>query len=82
MQFVSLQFLIFIMGTIFIYFIIPKKVRYIWLLLASMAFYYIVSGKFLVFLIAVTLVTYGAGLLIEKNKERHLKQQSFVLCLA
>ncbi|SDA50968.1 D-alanyl-lipoteichoic acid acyltransferase DltB, MBOAT superfamily [Butyrivibrio sp. INlla18] len=82
MQFVSLQFLIFIMGTIFIYFIIPKKVRYIWLLLASMAFYYIVSGKFLVFLIAVTLVTYGAGLLIEKNKEKAPKTAKLCLVLS
>lgn len=82
MQFVSLQFLAFLMGTIFIYFIIPKKVRYIWLLLASMAFYYAVSGKFLVFLIAVTLVTYGAGLLIENNKEKAPKTAKLCLVLS
>ena len=82
MQFVSLQFLAFLMGTIFIYFIIPKKVRYIWLLLASMAFYYVVSGKFLVFLIAVTLVTYGAGLLIENNKEKAPKTAKLYLVLS
>ncbi|AOZ96625.1 MBOAT family O-acyltransferase [Butyrivibrio hungatei] len=82
MQFVSLQFLAFLMGTIFIYFIIPKKVRYIWLLLASMAFYYVVSGKFLVFLIAVTLVTYGAGLLIEKNIEKAPKTAKLCLVLS
>ena len=82
MQFVSLQFLAFLMGTIFIYFIIPKKVRYIWLLLASMAFYYVVSGKFLVFLIAVTLVTYGAGLLIENNKEKAPKTAKLCLVLS
>lgn len=82
MQFVSLQFLAFLMGTIFIYFIIPKKVRYIWLLLTSMAFYFIVSGKFLIFLIAVTLVTYGAGLLIEKNIEKAKKTAKLYLVLS
>ncbi len=79
MQFVSLQFLGFLAAVIFIYFIIPKKVRYIWLLLASWGFYYKVGGKFLILLVLVTLVTYGAGILIEKEKEKQGSKAGTIL---
>ncbi len=82
MQFVSLQFLGFLAAVIFVYFIIPKKVRYIWLLLASWGFYYKVGGKFLILLVLVTLVTYGAGILIEKEKEKQGSKAGTILAAA
>ena len=70
MQFVSLKFLIFLFLTISIYFVLPKKVRYIWLLGASWAFYYKVSGKLLLLLVTVSVVAYLGGRLMEgKNKK-------------
>ncbi len=82
MQFVSLQFLGFLAAVILIYFILPKKIRYIWLLTASWGFYYKAGGKFLILLILVTLVTYGAGLLIEKEKEKQGKKAGTILAAA
>ena len=64
MQFVSLSFLIFLIITISVYFILPKSIRYIWLLAASWGFYYKLSHKLLLLLIAVTVITYVFGRLI------------------
>ncbi|MCR5657678.1 MAG: MBOAT family protein [Butyrivibrio sp.] len=69
MQFVSWGFLLFLIATIAVYYIVPKKVRYIWLLAASLGFYYLVSGKLLIFLLLVTVITYVAGLLMGKNRK-------------
>ena len=69
MQFVSLSFLIFVFGTIFVYYLIPKKIRYVWLLLASLLFYFEVSRQFLVLLIIISLITYGAGLFISGKRK-------------
>lgn len=64
MQLVSLSFLIFLLVAITVYYLIPKKARCIWLLVASWFFYYRLSGKLLILLVAVTLVTYAAGMLM------------------
>ena len=69
MQFVSLSFLLFLIITISVYFIIPKKIRYIWLLIASWGFYYKLSHKLLILLVGVTLITYIAGLLLDTSKK-------------
>ncbi|MBP3196594.1 MAG: MBOAT family protein [Butyrivibrio sp.] len=69
MQFVSLEFFVFLLITIVLYFIIPRKYRYIWLLAASWGFYYKLSGKLLVMLVLVTVVAYFGGLLIGNSKD-------------
>lgn len=76
MLFNSLHFLIFFPIVILLYFIIPQKVRYIWLLAASYYFYMCWNAKYILLIIFSTLVTYISGLLIERvkrskwNKER------------
>ncbi len=69
MQFVSLQFLIFLLVVITLYFIIPAKYRYIWLLAASWFFYYRLSGKLLILLVAVSVVSYFVGIAIDSTKQ-------------
>ncbi len=69
MLFNSLEFLIFFPLVLLIYFIIPKKVRYIWLLIASYYFYMCWNAAYALLLLASTLVTYAAGLLIDKWKD-------------
>ncbi len=70
MLFNSFSFLIFFPFVLAVYFIIPKKVRYIWLLVASYYFYMCWNAKYALLLLASTLVTYGAGLLMDLCKER------------
>lgn len=65
MLFNSFSFLIFFPIVLLIYFIIPKKIRYIWLLVASYYFYMCWNAKYALLLLASTVVTYLAGLFID-----------------
>ncbi len=48
------------------YYVLPKKVRNIWLLLASLAFYACSGPKYLIYLISSILVNYIFGILISR----------------
>ena len=65
MLFNSFSFLIFFPVVLLVYFVIPKKIRYIWLLIASYYFYMCWNARYALLLLASTLVTYFAGLLID-----------------
>ena len=60
--------LVFLPGTILIYNIVPKKQRGIVLLLASYIFFFSISGKLIIYLLATTLLIYISGLVIQKIK--------------
>lgn len=66
MLFNSAQFLIFFPLVTLGYFIIPQRVRYLWLLVASYYFYMGWNPHYIVLLLFSTTVTYLSGLLIEK----------------
>lgn len=48
------------------YFVIPKKVRYIWLLFTSYYFYMGWNAKYAILIAASTVMTYAGSLIIEK----------------
>ncbi|MDO4268079.1 MAG: MBOAT family O-acyltransferase [Eubacteriales bacterium] len=73
MVFNSAEFLIFFPIVLFIYFIIPKKTRYIWLLAASYYFYMCWNPKYAVLMALSTVITYASGLAIEFCSRRKLK---------
>ncbi|MCM1192202.1 MAG: MBOAT family protein [Butyrivibrio sp.] len=64
MLFNSLNFLIFFPIVVLIYFIVPKKVKYIWLLIASYYFYMSWNAKYALLILFSTVITYFSGLLI------------------
>ncbi len=66
MLFNSLSFLIFFPIVVGIYFLIPKKVRWVWLLAASYYYYMSWNAKYAALLALSTLITWLSGLLIEK----------------
>ncbi len=66
MQFNSIHFLIFFPVVLAVYFIIPKKLRYLWLLAASYYFYMSWNTKYAVLIAFSTVVTYLTGILIEQ----------------
>ena len=66
MQFVSLGFLIFLPFAAIVNFIIPRKFRYIWLLVISAAFYISIDVKAAAVMAGTVVITYFAALLIEK----------------
>lgn len=71
MVFNSVPFLIFFPVTIAVYFLIPSKVRYIWLLLANYVFYMSAEPLSAVFLALTTVVTYFAGCALCKPNISH-----------
>lgn len=70
MLFNSLEFLIFFPIVLFICFIIPAKVRYIWLLAASYYFYMCWNAGYALLILFSTAVTYLGGLGIEWCKKQ------------
>lgn len=74
MLFNSFQFLIFFPAVTLIYFIIPKRIRYIWLLFASYFFYMCWNVKYVVLIAASTLITWVCGLLLGKTDRQGRKK--------
>lgn len=68
MLFNSLDFIIFLPIVALIYFIIPNKVKYLWLLIASYYFYMCWNAKYALLILFSTVITYASGLLIQKVK--------------
>lgn len=64
MVFNSMEFLVFFPIVVFIYYLIPLKYRYTWLLISSYYFYYTCSPEYVILLLGTTLITYGSGRLL------------------
>lgn len=69
MLFNSLQFIVFFPIVILVYFLIPGRIRYIWLLAASYFFYMCWNPKYALLLFFSTAVTYASGLLLRRWRE-------------
>ena len=70
MSLVSTGVLLFLLAGVIVYYIIPKKMQWVWLLVLS-CFYYLCSGyKTIIFIITTTIVTYFAGVFLNKENER------------
>lgn len=82
MLFNSFPFLIFFPIVTLVYFLIPHKVRYIWLLACSYFFYMCWNPWYILLILFSTVVTFASGILIEKQsadkKKRIIVALSFV----
>ena len=65
MLFNSLDFLIFFPVVTLLYFLIPHRFRYLWLLGASYYFYMCWNPKYALLMLTSTVITYASGLLID-----------------
>ncbi len=65
MVFNSTSFLIFFPIVVLVYFVIPGKIRYIWLLIASYYFYMSWNAKYAILIGFSTIITYLSGLCID-----------------
>lgn len=72
MLFNSTDFLLFFPLVTIIYYIIPHKLRYLWLLACSYYFYMCWNPKYIILLLFSTVVTYLSGLIIEWLKRSEL----------
>ena len=86
MLFNSIDFLIFFPIILFVYFVCPRKIRYIWLLVSSYFFYMCWNPWFIFLLMGVTMVSWLCGLGIEwmygnRHKSKWLVTVSCVILL-
>lgn len=79
MLFNTVQYLVFLPFVIFVYYVLPKRVRYLWLLAASYYFYMQWNKMYAILLFLCTVVTYVGSMVIEKQKRYATK--SAKICL-
>lgn len=78
MLFNSLHFLIFFPIVLLVYFIVPDKMKYLWLLASSYYFYMCWNAKYALLILASTIITYASGLMIEKIKHSDYDEEKQV----
>lgn len=70
MAFNTFDYMFFLSAVAIIYYILPQKVKKVWLLAVSLAFYALWDVRYLAVIGTNIVVTYMAGRLIEKNADR------------
>ncbi len=81
MLFNSLHFLIFFALAALVYFLLPLKHRWFWLLLVSVYFYATFTPAYLIILLVVIVLTYFTGLKIEQTEDKTLKKIYFFISI-
>jgi len=74
MSFNTIEYIIYFVVVCTVYFVIPKRVRYVWLLAASYFFYMNWSIAYTSLLLVSTFVTYLSGILIDKFHQKKNKK--------
>lgn len=67
MAFNSVHFLVFFPIVVLLYYLIPKKIKSVWLLIASYYFYMSWNPKYAVLILISTVITYFSGILLSKT---------------
>ena len=75
----SMQYLLFFPLTVALYYITPGRLRWLVLLMASYFFYACWNVELIIWLAIITIVSYGAALLIEKKKKPASKKSVLVV---
>ena len=86
MVFNSYDFFVFFPIVLLVYFIIPSKLRYIWLLVVSYYFYMCWNPKYAILMMVSTCITYFSGILMEyvcyegknENHKKYIVALSFI----
>lgn len=81
MSFTSFSFFIFLPAALLVYFLIPRKWRIGWLLLASLGFYLNFHPKYLLVIVFSTVVSYLAGRRLETLNGQQGRKRRMVLAL-
>lgn len=80
MTFVSVNFYLFLIGAIFVYYLLPIKIRWIALLAESLCFYYFAINHGRKLFLMIILVSYLGGILLEKLPEKYRLRQIGLFC--
>lgn len=85
MTFNSWEFLLFYPVVLLLYFLLPKRARWIMLLIASYFFYICYQASLVILILATTFVSWGASMLMERTSRVALRRLyltvTLVVCL-
>lgn len=89
MLFNTPQYILFLPIVVIIYYCLPEKVRYIWLLIVSYYFYMQWNPLYIILLFSCTFLTYACGRIIEYLKAgeeplekcRNKQKLCFIACI-
>lgn len=81
MLFNSLRFLIFFMVVVTVYYLLPHRFRWLFLLAGSLYFYAALRTEYVVLLVWAAMVAYLAGLWIERTEEQGRKKAALAVGL-
>ncbi len=70
MIFTTLKFLVFFVAVFLGYYIVPKKLQWLVLLVASTYFYLCASVKYVIFVLMASLITYIGALILDKLEKK------------
>lgn len=70
MLFNSIEFLLFFPAVLLVYFVLPSRIRYFWLLLSSYYFYMCWNPAYILLIVVSTVVTYLCGRAVASFKEK------------
>ena len=73
MSLVSTGFLVFLLVGVIVYYLIPKKAQWAWLLILSYAYYLCSGYKTVVFILLTTIITFTSGILLERTEDNLAK---------
>lgn len=73
MQFNSIDFMLFFPIVVFLYFVMPKKLKTGWLLLSSYYFYMSWNAEYAILIGGSTVITYISGLLMSNICAQNLR---------
>ena len=82
MLFNSFHFLVFFPAVTLVYFLIPGKIRYLWLLAASYYFYMSWNAAYALLIAGSTVITWLSGLLLGKYQdtgERNVRVRKLIV---
>ncbi len=83
MTYISMTFYIFVLAALLLYYILPLKSRWPVLLIGSIFFYWQITGTGIAVavILATIMVSYGAGLLLQKTRSKGVLAGSILLII-
>lgn len=82
MVFNSLHFLVFFPLVTLVYFALPKRVQWVWLLVSSYYFYMCWNAQYALLIALSTVVTYACARIVEREKKRGMRRAVLAAGLA
>ena len=81
MTFISVEYYIFLVGIVILYYIAPIRYRWIVLLAANFLFYFTVGRSGIILFIVLIGISYLGGIVLDKSETRlSLRAKQFLLC--